>query len=272
MKLVASFLFFASLALSTLATNCPNNGVLSSDGTHCYQFINQNQDWWTAEGICKAFGVHLPSVTNLFVNTDLAKIASTGITNSTTIWIGAANNNAQSKWTWTDGTKWSFTDWAAGQPGSATPRCVYLDVKSGLWSSSDCNAKRPYICATPNNAAKCPPTCPSGWAYYEETKSCYKVYHNANWADARSYCESVGASLTSLLSLSELQFVNDFARTGVDMTNLQEMTWIGLYSPFKDADWFWVDGREFDFQWWAPSQPDSPGRENCAQLITDNNG
>ena len=128
--------------------------------------------------------------------------------NSNDFWIGATvyTNFKNSPWLWTDSYKFLvYSDWANGQPsGGETSggKCASVSIFDGTWSAVDCSLTKPYVCKVPRTIY----TCPSEWSYFEEMKSCYKVYPRAIWSTAESTCVSADAHLASLHSAAENNF------------------------------------------------------------------
>ncbi|CAJ0601368.1 unnamed protein product [Cylicocyclus nassatus] len=122
--------------------------------------------------------------------------------------------------------------------------------------------------------AVCPGHCDSGWNYFRETDSCYKNFYWSSFNDAESLCQVIGGHLVSIHSLSENAFVADLAKTGLNWSDKNHLTWIGLRRAdyVNGFEWFWTDGSSVDFFAWAPGEPDnSYGRERCVQLYSDSN-
>uniref|UniRef100_A0A914E7G9 C-type lectin domain-containing protein n=1 Tax=Acrobeloides nanus TaxID=290746 RepID=A0A914E7G9_9BILA len=101
--------------------------------------------------------------------------------------------------------------------------------------------------------------CDSEWTYLNYTNSCYKAYSNEwkNWTTAQYICRENQANLTSIHSWDENLFLIDLTTTGMTMPPSSQVyhVWIGLYSPNKDMKFQWIDGTNFDAQFWGQSQP-----------------
>lgn len=130
-------------------------------------------------------------------------------TNASDFWIGANDLASSGVWTWTDRKPFTFTDWSQGEPASdAGFDCVSIQMANGLWKAQNCYQRKPFICAIPGTPAKtCPLYCPSEWAFFNQTSSCYKVFYDAKWDDAEAVCVSQGSHLTSVHSDAENVFV-----------------------------------------------------------------
>ncbi|CAJ0596911.1 unnamed protein product [Cylicocyclus nassatus] len=124
----------------------------------------------------------------------------------------------------------------------------------------------------PISSSTHPAHCDVGWAYYDETDSCYKNFFGLNFDDAERLCRTVGGHLTSIHTSTENSFVGELAKSGIAPEKCCELaTWIGLTRPdIPNSNWTWTDGTEVDFLAWAPKQPDDfRGVERCTVLNSD---
>lgn len=73
------------------------------------------------------------------------------------IWLGA--NSLESTWSWDDGERVSYANWAPGKTKSfkyqrfffsdqpqEEVHCLSMDVHTGKWESTACFLNLPYIC------------------------------------------------------------------------------------------------------------------------------
>ena len=91
----------------------------------------------------------------------------------------------------------------------------------------------------------------SGWAYLDETGSCYLfVEEKKNWTDANAYCDKLapGATLPSIHSSESNHFISSLAGSST--------FWIGgLRDITSPAGWKWTDESLWDYQNWNSNQP-----------------
>ncbi|XP_013880205.1 galactose-specific lectin nattectin [Austrofundulus limnaeus] len=110
-------------------------------------------------------------------------------------------------------------------------------------------------------------TCPPGWTWYGGF--CYMFdATERDWYDSERFCNSKGASLESLETQSEYEFVRELIRRskGSDVP-----AWVGGYDAVKEGVWFWSDGTPFTFNGWSPGEPsNSGGNENCMMINLKN--
>ena len=80
------------------------------------------------------------------------------------------------------------------------------------------------------------------------------------WEEARAYAEKRGGSLVSLETQAEADWVYENMVSFVpmwSMTDLNGGPWLGLYQD--GPDWRWLSGALFDWNGWAPSEPNGTG-------------
>ena len=82
----------------------------------------------------------------------------------------------------------------------------------------------------------------------------------ANWDEAKSACENMGAKLAVVNS--------DAKQTAITNQLNGENHWIGLYrDPEDTSNWLWVDGTQFCSGYWYAGEPnDSGGDEDCVVI------
>ncbi|XP_052763954.1 snaclec A9-like [Mya arenaria] len=83
--------------------------------------------------------------------------------------------------------------------------------------------------------------CEAGWTMFDV--SCYQLFSiNTTWDDARSACEQVNASLASITSKEEDNFINAF----IDGTS--DTIWVGGTDRQVEGRWKWVSGDEWIYE------------------------
>ncbi|KAH7713580.1 macrophage mannose receptor 1-like protein [Aphelenchoides avenae] len=100
--------------------------------------------WDQANAQCKAYGGTLASIHNREESIFLANYAAS-VAAELYVHIGLRADAAR-QWTWTDGTPYSFTNWAAGQPDNylGAQYCGSLVTQSvgpytaGQWDDYNC--------------------------------------------------------------------------------------------------------------------------------------
>ena len=78
--------------------------------------------------------------------------------------------------------------------------------------------------------------CPTGWTANSNNNMCYKYTTNStnDWSKAKSYCDSLGASLVVVKNSNENDFISALA--------LSKSLWLGLKRDVGSSQWKWEDG------------------------------
>ena len=100
--------------------------------------------------------------------------------------------------------------------------------------------------------------CSPGWTYHFQNNytpniaRCYKHFpEEKTWTDARSFCLSVGQTNGDLASIPD-HTTNEF------LTTLStKISYIGASDLNLKGTWIWTDGTPWNFEKWAPGQPDN---------------
>uniref|UniRef100_A0A914C1I6 C-type lectin domain-containing protein n=1 Tax=Acrobeloides nanus TaxID=290746 RepID=A0A914C1I6_9BILA len=102
------------------------------------------QAYSVADERCLAAGGQLASIKNAFTGSLLTNTLQNMVCDlSTLMWLGG--NRIVSAWHWSDGTPFTYTNWAPGQPGNGS--CLVFQPLNGQWSALGCESnKQPYIC------------------------------------------------------------------------------------------------------------------------------
>ncbi|CAJ1059441.1 galactose-specific lectin nattectin-like [Xyrichtys novacula] len=131
---------------------------------------------------------------------------------------------------------------------------VLLCVSSGLWMGA--NARCP-------KKDECCMACPDGWTRFEGR--CFKFHFGPKgWCDAESQCINEGGNLASIRTVKELEILRNFTKL---TTGQEARTWMGGFDAVKEDCWQWADGYKFDFDSWAPGEPNNYGPgEHCMEM------
>ena len=112
--------------------------VVSKGRQKAYTVISQAVTWEEAESYCTAHGGHLASITSQEEwDQALAAMRASG---RKVFWIGGTRDSGDDMFYWIDGSPWSFTAWADGEPnnddgsgGSEYYMAIYLVDGSYGW-------------------------------------------------------------------------------------------------------------------------------------------
>jgi len=118
-------------------------------------------------------------------------------------------------------------------------------------------------------------SCDDGWIYFQG--KCYLVHSKMDrlkkitFADVKQICKEKGASLVSIKSKKEYDFLTDFMdRNQQQLTGIQ--FWVGAKKAGDTKAFTWEnDDTSVDFTWgdWDEDDDDTPGPRNCLQLFKD---
>ncbi|CAI5454015.1 unnamed protein product [Caenorhabditis angaria] len=278
MKLVFAFalLFFINFAVSQ---GC-------SDGqfayySSCLQFMRTPLDFHTANSVCSGFNGHLVSIHNAIDNRNVASQAKHYVDGP--FWVGArsiaADVNNLANWYWTDGTKFNYQNYQAGQPVSqGSTSCMEVLSATAKWFTANCTATLlPYFCEFPApieptcSTPICASHCPSGYTWFSETDYCYKNYVQSTTFDvARKTCIADGGELASIHSQAENDFLVEFTKSGITNTTSNgwnEQVYIGYI--YQNQKWQWTDGTSSNFVNWAVGEPNKMDFEWWTTLVAD---
>ncbi|CUG87135.1 C-lectin, putative [Bodo saltans] len=140
-----------------------------------------------------------------------------------------------------------------------------------------CPGNSSEVCGGPTAASVfrvnyAPGVCPSGFVYF--SGNCYQYFGRSggndmmSWHDARIACNSLGASLASVHSVTENAFVLSFAAF-YNSSNTR-IAWLGGYQYPADNTYQWEDGSPWDFADWRYNEPNAKlYEESCATVFSN---
>ena len=131
-----------------LSVTCPFDWK-AFDG-QCYKFVDKSPTWDEALNECQSTGGNggtLASITNKATNDFFLTIA-------TKYSMVGGHQLTDGTWTWTDGSPWSFTNWAPREPNNPNERWLWMigpnaGGRAGKWydgSQSGTAGTYGYIC------------------------------------------------------------------------------------------------------------------------------
>uniref|UniRef100_A0A8C8GRA6 Phospholipase A2 receptor 1 n=1 Tax=Oncorhynchus tshawytscha TaxID=74940 RepID=A0A8C8GRA6_ONCTS len=216
----------------------------------CYQFnLYTILTWSQAHSSCLAQGGSLLSITDLTEQMYIReRLADVGVM----VWIGLNHLSERTGWQWSDGAPLALVNFTSGlssSPLQDNRQCgVYNSASGGhQWQSLSCESALPYICKkTPNDTRRAEPL--DNWQYYRTVCSegwlahnryCYKALAEAeagSWEDSSTACNSIGANLTSLHSLSDVELLLGLLANGESGSGvLYSSMWYIVCSLFWDS-------------------------------------
>ncbi|XP_032364404.1 galactose-specific lectin nattectin isoform X1 [Etheostoma spectabile] len=151
-KMTSVFLISVCLCLSSGllaaygAPPCPPDWT--QFGSRCFSYNIQPKTWIDAETFCQTAGGNLASIHSAeehkFIRDYINQVS---ITNSHS-WIGGFDAVREGTWLWSDGSKFDFTYFNAGDPnGGAWENCLLIYYGVSGWYDGACGASVSFMCS-----------------------------------------------------------------------------------------------------------------------------
>uniref|UniRef100_A0A8C8Z5B0 Proteoglycan 3, pro eosinophil major basic protein 2 n=1 Tax=Prolemur simus TaxID=1328070 RepID=A0A8C8Z5B0_PROSS len=113
-----------------------------------YLLVRTPKTFKRAQNVCrKCYKGNLVSIHSYSLNSQI--LYFTRRLNQAQVWIGGFIRHwwLCRRYRWTDGSRWNFAYWAAGQPRKGRGRCIALCTKGGHWRRAPCRRRLPFICS-----------------------------------------------------------------------------------------------------------------------------
>ncbi|XP_053706120.1 galactose-specific lectin nattectin-like [Synchiropus splendidus] len=132
------------------AGNCDCPSGWAKFGCNCFKYISTSSDWTTAEKTCNNHGGNLASIQSADEYNFVRGLIRAATGSNTRVWVGAHDETKEGHWLWSDGTKFQFNLWGAGQPsnGGGTENCMELNWNNAP-NDHQCYVRKPFICSQP---------------------------------------------------------------------------------------------------------------------------
>lgn len=183
-------------------------------------------------------------------------------------WTGLNDLQVQMNFVWSDLSEVRYTNWLPNEPNNFNGKnedCVKLHKLTGQWSDEVCDVQTAgYVCKRAMEISDHPTVpphvvgCPANGFGYRAT--CFvMVDEPKTWADARSYCARINATLASIPDSITGAFVS------TELMGKTSSYWIGLSN--MNGKYTWADGASVQYTAWVPSHT---GNENnsCVAVRT----
>jgi hypothetical protein len=115
-----------------------------------------------------------------------------------------------------------------------------------------------------------PVKCGKDWALYKH--KCVKYFNqNVKFQEAENICESNNATMVSIHSDEENEFIRSYVEKHSDFAT---RVWIGLKRNISDPQEFvWIDKSPFNYSKWSINEPDNArGNEPYVEMWINGNG
>ncbi len=83
------------------------------------------------------------------------------------------------------------------------------------------------------------------------------------WEDVEALCESYGGHLLTITDEAERDFIIEFLKDGKKSTY-----WLGATDVEEEGTFRWVTGEPWEFEDWAPLEPNNDGAEDYVEIET----
>ncbi|XP_066497650.1 C-type mannose receptor 2 [Hoplias malabaricus] len=259
---------------------CPFQWKTSNTIRHCYKVFHAGElekklTWIQAHLYCQKHGAELASFGNPDEEAFTFQILHEAFGDEEDheqhwIWIGLSRRNTDS-WTWSDGSAVSYQNFGRGPYNTA--KCAAANPANMNWVKAECDTELDWVCKIPKGKAQLEPETSEDsdldWVNFEEAE--YKLYeHRATWEQAQRTCNWHQASLASIHSNEEKQFL---ASTVRKMSRTQsDLWWIGLHTFENDGRYSWSDHSVLNYVSWGPAQPRPFTRDSKCVHISESKG
>ncbi|XP_015231842.1 PREDICTED: macrophage mannose receptor 1-like [Cyprinodon variegatus] len=251
-------------------------------GYSCYWMEETARSWSDAKAFCKEKDGFLLHIGNIYEQSHFT-VALTGRTGFW--WMGLRAQGDLSggvDYVWDNGLPLTFTHWDQDQPDAEDGTCVAMTTGQigGFWDDKPCSEEHAFICEkfrpdiTPPTEAPTPPPsqgCADGWTALPHFRNCYKLFHNVDWSQKKSWgtayedCISRGANLVSIHNQEEEEFLSLYTKGSTK--------WIGLKHNPIEGGYSWSDGTPLSHTNWGYGEPNNhEGREECVEMVSSTNG
>jgi C-type mannose receptor len=251
------------LILPVALARCPAKSIQGLSQDECYIRSDTPVYWTDAEKQCASNGGHLISIGSDTANTFLTSLISDNT--GAEYWIGAQKKANSGKWVWSDGKRWSYTNWQKGEPRNISgDACITLSASYSKWYANPCSNIQPYLCKVPpvgGSVTAQPPLppslptvapCPGGWFTLRTSPLCYQEVQNyKTWQEASSVCNQMNGQLVSITSAAlSRDLLAYLTFDGFEVNGY----WTGLHANGVGT-YSWTDGSPLNFTNWEQSKP-----------------
>ncbi|XP_028446710.1 galactose-specific lectin nattectin-like [Perca flavescens] len=145
------FLFALLLCLSSGLLTAYGAASWRQFGSRCFAFYIQAKTWIDAETFCQTAGGNLASIHSAEEHKFLKDLIyqETGIDTNT--WIGGFDSVQEGTWMWTDGSKFNYKIFNAGQPDNADAftgeNCLEMNFNGNNWNDRTCSTQFYFVCS-----------------------------------------------------------------------------------------------------------------------------
>ncbi|XP_032437382.1 lactose-binding lectin l-2-like [Xiphophorus hellerii] len=115
----------------------------------CYKYVATLMTWADAEQHCVNQGANLVSIHSLAEENFVKMLIRNFDPAQGANWIGLSDIHKNGRYFWSDGSRYNFMFWNAGEPNNkgGSERCVHTNYgPSKGWNDIKCRAKYKFVC------------------------------------------------------------------------------------------------------------------------------
>uniref|UniRef100_A0A0F8AC12 Type-2 ice-structuring protein n=1 Tax=Larimichthys crocea TaxID=215358 RepID=A0A0F8AC12_LARCR len=129
------------------SASCP--GGWSETNGRCFLFVPGAMTWAKAESNCRSLGGHLASIHNILEYHAIQNLIKSATYENKATWAGGSDAQVEGEWFWSDGTRFSYSNWCPGEPNNdRSQHCLQINYGAGnCWDDVSCYKYRPSVCA-----------------------------------------------------------------------------------------------------------------------------
>nr|ACQ99328.1 C-type lectin 14 [Perca flavescens] len=118
-------------------------------GSRCFAFYMQTKTWLDAETFCLTIGGNLASIHSDAQHKFIRNYTNQVSGGNTQAWIGGSSAVEVFTWLWTDGSKFDYTSWDAGEPNNLGGRefCLLMNWNGHSWNDWNCDNQAAFVCS-----------------------------------------------------------------------------------------------------------------------------
>lgn len=219
------------------------------NGNKIYALYNYTYTFNDAENFCQAIGGHLVSINSEAENNIVKELLYSGLMER--YWIGCSDTASEGNWAWTDGSSFSYNNWALGEPNGGTYQnygSIYSPYGSwtvGTWDDLEAAITTGFICEIDIDSFSPIERCVYGNNAYEFYTTC------TAWDIAKIIAEQRNGHLMTITNSEENNFLKEYA----DDYGCYAY-WLGATDAYNEGTWKWITNEPWTFSDFAQGQPD----------------
>ncbi|XP_028447819.1 galactose-specific lectin nattectin-like [Perca flavescens] len=117
-------------------------------GSRCFSFNIQPKTWIDAETFCLTAGGNLASIHSAEEHKFIRDFINQVSVTNTFSWIGGTDAVKEGTWLWSDGSKFDFINFNAGEPNNgAAENCLLIYFGVTGWYDGSCTSQFSFVCS-----------------------------------------------------------------------------------------------------------------------------